>query len=56
MVASHPWDVHGALAAGLQAAYVQRSAHEPHPPFLHQPQLVVRSFEELAQELASGQS
>lgn len=54
MVASHPWDIHGALQAGLQGAYIQRSPHEPYPHFLPlQPQLVVPTFEELAARLGS---
>ena len=54
MVASHPWDCHGALRAGLLAAYVQREGGEGSPPFLAlQPQLVVRGFDELEQRLAA---
>lgn len=55
MVASHPWDIHGALQAGLQAAYVQREAGEPYsyPPESRQPQQVVRDFSELAAALAT---
>ncbi len=51
MVASHPWDVHGALQAGLKAAYVQRDPSAPYPEFLDQPQVVVKDFKELAQTL-----
>eukprot|EP00887_Chlorella_sp_A99_P004148 scaffold23.g4148.t1 len=41
--------------AGLQVAYVQRSAHEPFPAFLpRRPQLVVRNFVELADRLLGG--
>ncbi len=43
------------LQAGLQACYVQRDPGEPYPAFLSkQPQLVVRSFEEMATQLAGG--
>lgn len=52
MVASHPWDCHGALQAGLKAAYVQRDPREPYPEFLDQPQMVVTDFKELAETLA----
>lgn len=53
MVASHPWDVFGALQAGLQAAYVRRPGCEAYPPFLPlQPQIVVSDFTELAEVLA----
>ena len=54
MVAAHPWDIFGALRAGLRGAYVQRSPHEPWPAFLPlTPELVVGSFEELAAKLGS---
>jgi len=51
MVASHPWDCHGALQAGMKAAYVQRDPHQPYPEFLDQPQTVVTDFTELAETL-----
>ncbi|KAL4424590.1 hypothetical protein ABPG77_009174 [Micractinium sp. CCAP 211/92] len=55
MVASHPWDIQGALQAGLQAAYVQRDQSEPYgfPPGCQQPRIVARDFSELAQALAA---
>lgn len=55
MVASHPWDIQGALQAGLQAAYVHRERSTPYgfPPGCKQPRHVVRDFEELAQALAA---
>ncbi|GAB4822257.1 hypothetical protein N2152v2_009303 [Parachlorella kessleri] len=53
MVAAHPWDIFGAMRAGLRGAYVQRSPHEPWPAFLPlTPELVVSSFEELAAKLS----
>lgn len=51
MVASHPWDIHGALSAGLRGAYVMRCPSEPHPPYLLQPDCVVPDFAELADVL-----
>lgn len=39
------------LQVGMRACYVQRKAHESYPEFLDQPELVVRSFEELAEAL-----
>ena len=55
MAAAHPWDICGAMAVGLQGAYIQRSAVEPYPPFLPaQPQLQVASLEDLAAQLAAG--
>ena len=51
MVAAHAWDVHGALQAGMKAAYVQRDPKEPYPSFLDQPQLIVEDFVQLAEKL-----
>lgn len=51
MVASHPWDCHGALQAGMKAAYVQRDPRDPYPEFLDQPQIRVTDFKELAETL-----
>ena len=51
LAAAHPWDVHGALQAGLQACYLRRPGGEAWPPFLDQPQLTVGSLEELARAL-----
>ena len=52
MVASHPWDLFGALQVGLQAAYVRRPGCEAYPSFLPlQPQIVVSDFFELAEAL-----
>ncbi|KIY95551.1 2-haloacid dehalogenase [Monoraphidium neglectum] len=46
MVASHPWDINGALSAGLRGAYVKRG--EAYPSFLRRPEAVVGGFDELA--------
>lgn len=51
LVASHPWDVHGALRAGLRAVYVQRDPAEKYPAFLRQPEAIVRSFRELVDKM-----
>jgi 2-haloacid dehalogenase len=51
MVAAHPWDCSAALRLGMKAAYIQRDEEATFPSFLNQPQLVVRSFEELASAL-----
>lgn len=34
LVATHDWDTHGALTAGLQAAYIDRKGGEYHPLYL----------------------
>lgn len=47
LVAVHPWDIHGANAAGLQTVWVNRSG-EAYPNYFAAPQHEVRSLEELA--------
>lgn len=47
LVAVHPWDVHGAAAAGLRTAYVARTG-TPYPPTMRAPELTVASLTELA--------
>ena len=39
LVAVHPWDVHGARAAGLQGVWIDRSGTGRYPPHLHPPTL-----------------
>ena len=51
LVAVHPWDCHGAMQAGMKAAYVQRNSNEPYPEFLDKPQFIVKDFRELADRL-----
>lgn len=51
MVAVHPWDLHGAQAAGLRAAWVDRQAGSPWPGCFTAPELTVGSFVELAEAL-----
>jgi 2-haloacid dehalogenase len=34
LVATHDWDTHGALSAGLKAAYIDRTGSEYHPLYL----------------------
>ncbi len=51
MVAVHPWDLHGAAAAGLRTIWVNRNAGT-YPDFFTSPDLTVSSFEQLAAELA----
>ena len=51
LVAVHPWDCHGAMQAGMKAAYIQRNPNEPYPEFLDKPQFIVKDFRELADRL-----
>ncbi|GGL37297.1 haloacid dehalogenase type II [Phycicoccus endophyticus] len=50
LVAVHPWDTHGAVSAGLQAAYVDRLG-VPYPATMRPPTLTVGSLTELAERL-----
>jgi len=50
LVAVHPWDIHGAKAAGLTAAYV--SAERPFPPVMRAPDIAAASLSEAAHALA----
>lgn len=51
MVAVHPWDLHGAAAAGLRTIWVNRHG-QTYPEFFTAPDLTVSSFEQLAARLA----
>lgn len=51
MVAVHPWDLHGAAAAGMRTVWVNRRAHT-YPDFFTAPDLTVSSFEQLAARLS----
>ena len=50
LVAVHPWDLHGAKRAGLRTVWVNRR-NATYPTYFAAPDLSVRSFEHLAQEL-----
>jgi 2-haloacid dehalogenase len=51
MVASHPWDLHGAKAAGMSTIWINRTGRK-YPTFFGTPDLEVRSFEQLAAEMS----
>ena len=50
LVAVHPWDVHGAKAAGLLAAWVDRTG-APYPEPMYAADLVATSLTDLASRL-----
>ena len=52
MVAVHPWDLHGAGRAGMRTAFVDRDG-AGYPSTMRSPDLVVRSFTELAARLGA---
>ncbi len=49
MVAIHPWDIHGAKAAGLNTAYVAVDA--PFPPIFRKPDIIAPSLAAAARAL-----
>lgn len=51
LVSGNAWDVIGARAAGLDAAWVQRSPSQIFDPWGIEPTLIVRSLADLAQRL-----
>ncbi|CAL8462701.1 g2234 [Coccomyxa elongata] len=55
LAAVHPWDTHGAKAAGLQTAFINRNKEE-YPPYFLEPDVNVPSFEALAKVLYIGTS
>jgi 2-haloacid dehalogenase len=50
LVAVHPWDLHGAHAAGLRTVWLDR-AGAPYPPVFAQPDFRVQSLPELVDAL-----
>ncbi|MFC5731265.1 MULTISPECIES: haloacid dehalogenase type II [Nocardioides] len=51
LVAVHPWDIDGAVRAGLGAAWINRTG-APYPAYFRPPDLNVRSLTELADQLS----
>lgn len=50
LIATHDWDTHGAMVAGMQAAYIDRSNAAYHPLF-KQPKIYATSMSELVQKI-----
>ncbi len=50
LVATHDWDTHGALAAGMQAAYIDRSG-EPYHPLYHKPDIFEKTMEGVVDQI-----
>ena len=50
MVSSNPWDVIGAKAAGMKAAWIQRDATKIFDPWDIKPDIVVTDLLELAEQ------
>jgi 2-haloacid dehalogenase len=51
LVAVHPWDIDGAVRAGLRAAWVNR-AGLPYPSYFTLPSITVTGLDDLAQRIA----
>lgn len=54
LVSGNPWDIVGARAAGLRAAWVQRDPDRAYDPWGDRPELTVRELGELAAHPAFG--
>lgn len=52
LVAAHDWDTHGALSAGLKAAYIDRTGAPYHPLFL-KPDVIGSTMDEIAEQIIS---
>lgn len=55
LIATHDWDTHGALAAGMLAAYVDRSG-APYHPLYRRPDLYAGDLLELAEQIVTADS
>jgi 2-haloacid dehalogenase len=51
LVSSNPFDIIGALACGMHAAWVQRSPNAVFDPWEYQPTITIESLEDLAQKI-----
>ncbi len=49
LVAVHPWDIHGAVRAGLRTAFVNRG-ERAYPSYFAPAELTVRSLTDLARQ------
>ncbi len=50
LVATHDWDTHGAMSAGLQAAYIDRSGAPYHRLYL-KPEIMATNMQGIAQQI-----
>lgn len=50
LVAAHDWDTHGAMKAGMMAAYLQRT-QAPYNPLFEQPAITATTMTEIAKQL-----
>ncbi|MDX2421185.1 MAG: haloacid dehalogenase type II [Amphritea sp.] len=50
LVATHDWDTHGALSAGMHAAYIDRSGASYHPQY-RQPDVYATTMDEVVEQI-----
>lgn len=50
LVATHDWDCHGALSAGLQSAYIARTS-TPYNPLYYKPEITAKTMTELVEQI-----
>ena len=50
LVATHDWDTHGALTAGMLAAYIDRSG-APYHPLYHQPDVYAATMDDVVEQI-----
>ena len=50
LVATHDWDTHGALAAGMLAAYIDRSG-APYHPLYYRPDVYATSMDDVVEQI-----
>jgi 2-haloacid dehalogenase len=52
LVAAHDWDTHGALSAGMRAAYVARSS-VPYQPLYRRPDIYAKTMEGVVEQIVA---
>ena len=50
LVATHDWDTHGALSAGMHAAYIDRSG-APYHPLYRQPDVYATTMDDIVEQI-----
>lgn len=55
LVAAHDWDTHGALSAGMQAAYLDRTG-APYNPLYRRPEISAATMVNLADQIIAADS
>ena len=53
LVATHDWDTHGALSAGMHAAYIDRSGAPYHPQY-RQPDVYATSMDDVVEQIIAS--